>query len=171
MIEKLLQKMSANDRHVLKAVLGWIDLRDCAEALRELDNLSPELRSTPEIIDLEWQASARHHDWKRALETARTFTRLHPDVASGWIHLAYSLHELKRTVEARDQLLDARIKFPLNALILYNLACYCCQLNQNEDAIQWIQEAMAVRDRSEILSMALEDSDLEPIRDRLEQMV
>lgn len=171
MSENLIKLLSPSDRHRFKACLGWIDLQEYVEALAEIDRMSPESAKLAEILDVRWQIFARKLDWESALEAARLFVKLHPEIASAWIHLSYSLHELGRTIEARDHLLRSREKFPYNALILYNLACYCCQLQMNDDSVQWIQEAIAVNEKSEILSMALEDKDLAPIRDRLSAMV
>lgn len=163
----MLQNLSPENKHKLKAAMGWMELDDFDEALSEISKLEPALLKLPEVLNLEWQLFAKQKDWSRALDVAREFVRLHPDTATAWIHQSYTLHELQRTLEARDHLLNAREKFPLNSLIVYNLACYSCQLKNNEEAFQWIQEAIALKEKSEILSMALEDSDLEPIRDRI----
>lgn len=171
MIENMFKNLSAKDKHLFRAVMGWLDLNDYDEALKELDSMSASVQSCPEILDVRWQICARRLDWSQSLTIARSFAKQHPKIASAWIHQSYSLHELGRTIEAREQLMNAHAKFPQNALIVYNLACYCCQLNDHEMALQWIQEAMALREKSEILSMALEDKDLEPIRDRLAKLV
>jgi tetratricopeptide (TPR) repeat protein len=74
------------------------------------------------------------------------------------------LHELKRTQEALDALLPAAAKFPKHWLIRYNLACYCSQLGRLQEAMQWLEKAIGLADKSEVKAMALADPDLEPLR-------
>jgi hypothetical protein len=44
--------------------------------------------------------------------------------SAGWIHQSYSLHELKRTIEARNQLLIVAKKFAGISTVAYHLACF-----------------------------------------------
>ena len=61
-----------------------------------------------------------------------------PESALGWVHRYYAFHELKRTAEARDNLLRVVDKFPEDPIMRYNLACYECQLGNLERAKQWL---------------------------------
>lgn len=162
-----LQNLSIQDKHVIKAVTGWMELSQFEEALRELENVSKECHQIPEILNLKWQILVKMKDWRTSLDVAREFVKHHPGLPTAWIHQSYSLHELNRTIEARDHLLNAREKFPLNPHIVYNLACYTCQLKRDDEAMQWIQEAIALKEKASIISMALEDKDLEPIHERI----
>jgi hypothetical protein len=83
------------------------------------------------------------------------------------IHWAYSLHELKRTKEARAVLLPMADKFPDQYIIPYNLACYCCQLGELKESLQWLGKAIDLAGKKEIRLMALEDPDLEPLRKQI----
>ena len=56
-------------------------------------------------------------------------------------------------------------KFPKEATIPYNLACYTCQMQRDAaETLMWLQQAMTAGKRKEILARALEDPDLEPLR-------
>lgn len=56
-------------------------------------------------------------------------------------------------------------KFPQEATIPYNLACYTCQMQRDAtETINWLEQALAAGDRKEILAMAMRDPDLEPLR-------
>jgi len=55
---------------------------------------------------------------------------------------------LKRTGEARDNLLRVVEKFQLSATMRYNLACYECQLGRLEQAKMWLEKAFARRRKS-----------------------
>ena len=101
-----------------------------------------------------------------------TETLLHqlPKLDFLWINRSYALHELKRTQDAFDALLPAVRKFPKRWLIRYNLACYCAQLGEFEEAMRWLQKAIQLADKREIKSMALDDSDLQPLWEKIREL-
>lgn len=53
-----------------------------------------------------------------------------PESTLGLIYRSHILHELKRTEEARDNLLRMVDRFPENPIMQHNLACYECQLRE-----------------------------------------
>jgi tetratricopeptide (TPR) repeat protein len=77
--------------------------------------------------------------------------------------LAYAFHELKKTQEAYDCLIPVIDKFPNEWLMLFNLACYSCQLGKLEEAMQWLEKAGDLAGDKDIREMALDDADLEPL--------
>lgn len=165
-----LPNFSNLDKHAVRAATGWMELSKYDEALSELDNISNESKQTSEILNLKWQILAKREDWAGALEIAKDFVKFHPGLPTGWIHQSYSLHELKRTVEARDYLLNASELFPLNSHIAYNIACYTCKLEKDDEALQWIQEAISMKEKSTIIAMALKDKDLERIHPQIARL-
>jgi len=56
-------------------------------------------------------------------------------------------------------------KFPGEAIIYYNLACYDCQLNRIESAKQYLKQSFRIEPNWR--SQALEDEDLKPLWDYL----
>ena len=86
-----------------------------------------------------------------------------PEHPSGWVHRAYCLHELKRTREARDNLLRVVERFPDDATMHYNLACYECQLGKLEEAKEWLAKAFKLGDAKKMKVAALDDPDLQPL--------
>ena len=72
---------------------------------------------------------------------------------------------MKRTQEAWDRLLPAVEKFEGEGTILYNLACYACQLGDVKEARVWL--ARAIKAKSKFRKLAETDPDLEPLRDML----
>lgn len=54
-------------------------------------------------------------------------------------------------------------KFPRNAILRYNLACYACQLGRLEEAKIWLREAFGLDEKQELKLLALEDPDLKPL--------
>ena len=145
------------------AAEGWLGLGNALEAEKELEEISLEHRSHPAVLQARWEVYAKGRRWEDALETASALMQGAPEEPIGWIHRSYCLHELKRTQEARDNLLRVVDQFPDNAIMRYNLACYECQLGRLEQAKSWLEKAFKVGEPEKIRLMALEDPDLEPL--------
>src|SRR5260221_5436334 len=88
------------DSHHLNAAEGWLGLGDAQEAGHELAKLSLSVLSHPEVLGVKYQLYEKTKQWERAAETAELLCQLIPEAPFGWIHLAYALHELRRTREA-----------------------------------------------------------------------
>ena len=152
------------DSHHLAAAEGWLGLGDETEAERELRKISPAVASHPEVLRVRYHLYEARGDWEAAAGLARTLCELSPGAAFGWVHLAYALHELKRTSEAYRVLHPIVSKFPKEFVIPYNLACYACKLGELNEARSWLKKAIALTSAEEIKHMALEDPDLEQLR-------
>jgi tetratricopeptide (TPR) repeat protein len=158
-----MKELEFHDRRHLEAAEGWLGLGNQIEAFEELEQISPQLRVHPDVLELRWQIYAKEKKWEACVNIARAIAKLAPSHSHGWIHLAYSLHELKRTKEARHVLIPIVDKFPKEYLMRYNLACYCCQLGNLKEALQWLQLAIDLAGKKDIRLMALNDPDLEPL--------
>jgi predicted Zn-dependent protease len=155
--------MSSADRHHLLAAEGWLELGSPVEAGAELDRLTPTQHGAPDVQELRWQISAKAGNWNACVDIAKALTQLAPDRAVSWIHHAYALHELRRTREAFDVLAPMAIRFPTDATIPYNLACYACQLGDLVGARDWLAQAFRLGNAKEIKRQASEDPDLVPL--------
>jgi tetratricopeptide (TPR) repeat protein len=102
------------------------------EANDELENITAENRVHPTVLEVRWQIYAKAKKWKGALDIASVLIQLVPEHPLGWVHRSFSLHEMKRTEEARDNLLRVADKFPQDPVMRYNLACYECFLNRSQ---------------------------------------
>jgi tetratricopeptide (TPR) repeat protein len=156
-------KLGLNDQRQLNAAEGWLELGDWVQANEELELITPEMRAHPSVLRASWGIYAKGGKWELAAEVAQGITVILPDNAWGYIHFAYSLHELKRTKEAQAVLLPVADKFPDQYIIRYNLACYCCQLGELKDGLRWLGKAIDLAGKKHIRTMALEDSDLKPL--------
>jgi predicted Zn-dependent protease len=161
--------LGLTDTRHLEAAQGWLGLGNWREASAELVNIAAELQSHPDVLQVRWAIHAAAKEWESAAEIAETFRSARPDSPFGFVHLAYALHEMKRTQEARDVLLPVLDKFRDEFIIRYNLACYACQLGDGEGAWQWLEKSMALTDPDEVKRMALSDPDLEPLRTRIKK--
>lgn len=152
------------DSHYLSAAIGWLELGNADEAALELDQISAGAQLDPDVLEVKWTLSAKQENWERCIEIARSLSKISPLEAFGWIHLSYSLHELKRTKEAYDNLKHVLQKFPNEWLMCYNMACYACQLGNLDEAERWLKAAsMKKNDEKGIKRMAESDPDLSPL--------
>jgi len=158
-----MKPLELHDLRYLAAAQGWLELGNHLEADEELENITAEQRAHPAVLEIRWQIYAKAGKWEGALDIASALVQLVPESALGWVHRSYAFHELKRTEEARDNLLRVVDKFPEDPIMRYNLACYECQLGRLEQAKNWLEKAFEVGDSKQIKLTALEDPDLEPL--------
>jgi predicted Zn-dependent protease len=159
-----LKDLQPPDIHYLNAAQGWLGLNDAVDAQAELDKISAKFKTHLFVLEVQWQVHAKANNWEGAIAVARTLTKEHPKHPLSWIHLAYALHELRRTKEAYDLLTPVLEKFPREWLMRYNMACYAVQLGNIDEGKQWLERAHMVGDKHEIAELVATDPDLEPLR-------
>ena len=137
-----MKELEFKDRRHLKAAEGWLELGNVFEANEELENITPQMKAHPDVLCLRWQIYADAKKWEMAAEVARGISITVPDSPFGWIHWAYSLHELKRTKEAYEIVNSVVAKFPDEFMMRYNLACYSCRLGNLKEAKLWLEKAI-----------------------------
>ncbi|HXP58944.1 MAG TPA: hypothetical protein VN829_00560 [Dongiaceae bacterium] len=142
----------------LRAAQAWLELGNYVEADAGLDGITASLRAHPDVLKVRWEVYAAAKKWEAALDIAAALVRLAPEQALGWVHRSYAPHELKRTAEARDNLLAVVEKFPEDAAIGCNLARYECQLGRLEQARRWLQKSFEIGDPRKLKLMALDGS-------------
>ena len=162
-----MSELTLPDLRRLEAAQGWLGLQNWREAEAEIASISPALQSHPDVLKVKWATYAAGKQWEIAAQVAAEFRHANPDNPFGFVHLAYALHELKRTREAEKVLLSIVEKFSDEYIIRYNLACYACQLGDNDAAWRWLDKSMRLTDPKEIKRMALTDPDLEPLHARI----
>jgi hypothetical protein len=161
------------DLQYLKAAIGWLELGNAAEALAELDQLSEPVQSHPDVLETRWLALAKNHRWDAAAKVGRALIAAAPDHPIGWLHHAYALRRATGggLLAAFNALSPVADKFPEEATIPYNLACYTCQMQRDaNETMGWLKRAMKAGKRQEILAMATKDPDLEPLRAEIEKL-
>ena len=152
------------DSHHLNAAQGWFELGNSIEANAELENIAPDLRSHPLVLDVRWEIYAKEKKWEACVDIGEAMVKAAFDLPEGWIHRSFALHVLKQTQEAADKLEPAADLFPSVWTIPYNLACYACQLGKQGEAREWLKDAFDLApDKKTVKLKALDDSDLEPL--------
>lgn len=159
----------APDIFCANAAIGWLELGNPREAMAELNQISSQYASHPDILEVRWQICARLEHWEPSLPIAQSICEAAPERPQGWLHQAVSLYRLKKTEEAWKLLLPMAEKFPKSWVIAYDLACYACQLGNLEEGRRWLRKAFALGDGKEVKEHALADSDLEALWLEIEQ--
>jgi predicted Zn-dependent protease len=158
----------------LDAARGWLGLGNPQEADAELDNLTPALKTHPDVLEVRWHICAYSKQWDGCVAVANDLIKLAPKRSSGWINRANSLYWSGHAQEAFDSLLPAVDRFPKVWAIPYDLACYCAQLGQVDEAKSWLAKAFAIptsaTEKQLVKLTALQDPDLVPIRESTEQL-
>jgi hypothetical protein len=161
------------DSHYLTAAVGWLELGDPVEAVREIERIDPAHLEHPDVLEVRWQISTVDQNWEAGLALAEKLVAVAPDRSSGWIHRAYCLRRVKAgsLQAAWDALRPVYDKFPSVVIIPYNLACYAAQFGRLNEAWSWLHKAMEIGGHIDtIKKMALADADLKALWDRIRKV-
>ena len=155
-------EFSHADKLALQRAEGWLELRLPLEANEELDEIQAAMRAHPEVLKLRYAVYSAAKKWDTALEIANCLHQHLPDDPFGGIQAAIALLRLGRPQEAKNLSLPLVQRFPKNATIPYNLACYCAQLGEIEEAQVWFKAAMALAPDM-VRRVGIDDPDLDPL--------
>ena len=92
---------------------------------------------------------------------AEHLTKVIPEDSQNWISLAYAQRRYLDLQTAEKTLLEAQERFPEEATIPFNLACYACQLGGLDEAREELAKAVGMEPAFK--KTALEDEDLKAI--------
>jgi predicted Zn-dependent protease len=98
-------------------------------------------------------------------EIAKRLAQFQPNDIQWTVSFAYATRRAESVETAKEILLNAEPKFPKEAVIPYNLACYECQLGNVESAKNYLKKAFQIDSNWRLT--ALDDSDLQPLWDDL----
>jgi tetratricopeptide (TPR) repeat protein len=146
----------------LLAAQGYIELEMPDEALRELDALSPEDRDREDSLQMRLFVFMRTKRWDEALAVCARLRRLFPECATGYIHGAFCLHEMNRTLEAKQLLLTGPTSLLREPTYHYNLGCYDAVLGNLEEAIRHLEASFEMDKK--FREIAKHDPDLKPVQ-------
>lgn len=151
------------DRHQVRAAQGWLELGNHLEANEELEKITPQFRSHPDVLKVRCQIYTAAKKWEAVCDISSALTKLVPDDPLGWLEGSEALHQLDRTAEARDTLLQVMEKFPSEVMIRYNLARYEARLGTLQPAGDHLSQAFVLSQSPKIKLKALEEPDFEPL--------
>lgn len=147
-------------RH-LEAAQGYLGLNMPLDAWNELEEIEPALRATREVMAMRVEVCRALGKWEMMAEVCRFLAKNEPNEADHALNLAYAVRR-HESVEAATVILEAaRARFPQEALIAYNLACYRAVTGRIDEAKKLLAEAFTL-DASLRLT-AIDDPDLEGV--------
>ena len=154
--------MSGMERH-LNASIGYLELGMLEEAAGELENLSPEDRTSSAVLGVRMEIYRTAKNWTLLEVIARELWKRHQDEPIYLNNLAWVVRRKDSIEAAQIILLEALEKFPNDAMTNYNMGCYACLLGDMDNAKRFVGEAIKLDSKYKL--MALDDADLEPLWD------
>lgn len=155
--------MEITNQRLLVAAQGYSELGLPDLALAEIELIPEEARHDPVVVETRLAVLMQARRYQDALPIGRELCELSPDRTSGFIHVAFCLHELGKTGAARDILINGPAALKAEATYHYNLACYEAALGNLADARAHLDVSFAM-DRK-LKDYASTDPDLAVLRD------
>jgi predicted Zn-dependent protease len=140
---------------------GYLILGMYNDANDELERLPAELKTHPAVLSARLDLLMEMERWEDGVILGRSLFKLWPDECSFYVRTGFCLHEMKRTQEARQTLLDGPEALRSHAVYFYNLACYEAQLGNIAEAKR--QLASCFKMDKNYKAESLDDPDLEPL--------
>jgi tetratricopeptide (TPR) repeat protein len=153
------------DQRHWQAAVGYVELGMFQDANDQLEQIDPFNRAAPEVLAVRLAIYRGLKKWEAMQQIAKRLKEFEPDNMQWTISLAYATRRAYSIDVAMAILLDAQPKFPKEAAIPYNLACYYCQLGEIESAKRYLRQALEID--LNWRKAALEDEDLKPLWDSL----
>jgi tetratricopeptide (TPR) repeat protein len=157
------------DRQYWQAAWGYVELGMFTDAAKELEKIDPFCRAIPEVLAVRVAIYHGLKKWDLLQIVAKKLAEFEAQNLNWIVSYAYATRRVESIDAAKEILLNAESRFPKEAVIKYNLACYCCQLEDLESAREYLKQAFEI-DSSWRLE-ALEDEDLKPFWDSLQATI
>jgi predicted Zn-dependent protease len=154
--------MDLSHQRLLVAAQGYSELELPDLALAELAQIPEENQRDPAVLETRLSVLMQAQRYRDAIPCGRELCQLAPERTSGFIHVAYCLHELGNTQAARELLLSGPPALKAEATYHYNLACYEAVLGNIPQAQAHLDVSFAM-DRK-LKDIASSDPDLAPLR-------
>ncbi len=147
---------------------GYLQLGMLEQAKTELGMLPHELPWGKQKRAMRVEISMQEKNWAEMCRLAHGLRMEFPEDAEWWIADAYATRRNQSVELAREILLEALVHHYEDAMIRYNLACYACKLGSLGECLDFLKEAAKRDERYK--QMAMEDQDLEGVREALRKM-
>ena len=122
-----------------------------------MEKIEPLNRCAPEVLALRVEIYEGLKKWELMREVAVRLYEFAQTEVQWVVSYAYATRRAESIDAARNILINALPKFPNEAIIYYNLACYDCQLGQIDSAKQYLKQAFRIDSnwRLEALGMTI----------------
>ena len=159
--------MSRQIDDLLEPFFGYMHLKMHDEANAELENLPSELLTNPTVLLARMDLVMEMKKWEEGALLGDSLCELWPSELEFWFRTAYCQHELKRTLKAKQTLLNAPPAIRETATFNYNLACYETQLGDIKEGKRLLE--IAIAKNKVFREEALDDPDLKPLWDSIKK--
>ena len=153
------------DKEFFTAAVGYCELGLFSEANEQVEKIGPLKRITPAVLALRIDIYRGLEKWELMQAASEVLHELEPHELQFVISYAYATRRAESIIAAKNILISSLAKFPHEAIIYYNLACYDCQLGLLESAKSYLKRACELDSKWRL--QALEDEDLKPLWDSL----
>jgi hypothetical protein len=126
------------ERSLLSAQ-GYIELEMIDEATREIDAIPPKDQHREEVLQMRLFVEMRAKRWEQALCVCARLRTTSPECVTGYIHAAFCLHEMGRTIEAKQLLIEGPSSLLREPTYHYNLGCYDAILGNLDEAARHLE--------------------------------
>ena len=153
------------DQQHWQAAVGYVELGMFQDANDQLENIDPFNRAAPEVLAARIAVYQGLRKWELMREVAKRLAAFQPDDVQWTVSLAYATRRADSIQAAKEILVNAEPRFPKDAAIKYNLACYFCQTADIKTARNYLKKAFEID--LNLRMAALEDEDLKPLWESL----
>ena len=115
-----MKNLPSKEQRCVDAAEGWLGLGNWREANEEIENITPQFRAHPFVLEMRYKIYSAADRWDMAVDVAMGLREILPDNQWGHFYTAYALHELKLTQDAYNTLKPVLEKFPDHFLMRYN---------------------------------------------------
>lgn len=149
----------------LLAAQGYLELDMASSALRELDSVADADQGHEDVLQMRLLVHMKSRQWEDALHVCARLREDHPESTSGFIHSAFCLHELGRTREAKEMLMEGPASLLKEATYYYNLGCYDAILGNLDEAVRHLEASFQMDKK--FREIAKYDPDLKSVQELL----
>ncbi|EDY81702.1 tetratricopeptide repeat domain protein [Verrucomicrobiia bacterium DG1235] len=121
---------------------GYIELGLTKEAAAELDEICEADRLQDDVLSMRAKLYLETNNWEVLAAVSEQLATQSPEIPHAWVHWAYALRELNRNAEAKSVALRGLKHHPQEAVLHFNLACYCSLLDQLPEASKYLDAAI-----------------------------
>lgn len=145
----------------IKAAQGYYELQMLSESVCELDSLPLTAQLRADVLEMRALILIKARRWCDGVDASEKLCAVAPDAASGFLHLAFCMHELGRTQQAMEVLLEGPPSLNREPTFHYNMACYECTLGNLTAARAYLDASFSMDGK--LRDHARADPDLKPL--------
>jgi len=153
------------DLKFYEAACGFLQLGMALDADAELEKIDPFNRAAPEVLALRVEIYQKLKKWELMREIAKRLNEFEPNEMQWLVSYAFATRRAVSIEVAKEILLSSVSRFPKEAVILFNLACYECQLDRLDIAKEYLKRIFEIDPSWR--KAALDDEDLKPLWDAM----